>query len=52
MTRTRGFLLGKFMPPHEGHLLLCDVVEFEIKNLTWQQRLDNGRQYQQTVLLK
>jgi len=23
---TRGFLLGKFMPPHAGHQLLCDVA--------------------------
>jgi HTH-type transcriptional repressor of NAD biosynthesis genes len=24
MTDTRGFLLGKFMPPHSGHQFLCD----------------------------
>jgi NadR type nicotinamide-nucleotide adenylyltransferase len=23
---TRGFLLGKFMPPHNGHLFLCDFA--------------------------
>ena len=34
MTRTRGFLLGKFMPPHEGHLLLCDVATDLVDELT------------------
>lgn len=34
MTRTRGFLLGKFMPPHEGHLLLCDVASDLVDELT------------------
>lgn len=23
---TRGFLLGKFMPPHNGHVLLCETA--------------------------
>lgn len=29
-----GFLLGKFMPPHAGHLLLCDVARRHCARLT------------------
>jgi NadR type nicotinamide-nucleotide adenylyltransferase len=31
---SRGFLLGKFMPPHEGHLALCDFARFYCDELT------------------
>ena len=31
---TRGFLLGKFMPPHAGHLLLCDTARRLVDRLT------------------
>lgn len=31
---TRGFLLGKFMPFHEGHLFLCDVAAGLVDELT------------------
>lgn len=30
----RGFLLGKFMPPHAGHLFLCDVARARVDELT------------------
>ncbi|WP_425229880.1 hypothetical protein [Sphingomonas sp.] len=29
-----GFLLGKFMPPHAGHQLLCDTAVSECERLT------------------
>ena len=29
-----GFVLGKFMPPHAGHLLLCDVARRLSERLT------------------
>jgi HTH-type transcriptional repressor of NAD biosynthesis genes len=29
-----GFLLGKFMPPHAGHLLLCDTARRHCTRLT------------------
>lgn len=29
-----GFLLGKFMPPHAGHLLLCDTAQHECARVT------------------
>jgi HTH-type transcriptional repressor of NAD biosynthesis genes len=31
---TRGFLLGKFMPPHAGHMLLCDTARRLVDTLT------------------
>jgi len=31
---TRGFVLGKFMPPHEGHVLLCDTARRLVDQLT------------------
>ena len=31
---TRGFVLGKFMPPHRGHRLLCRFAEQFCDNLT------------------
>ncbi len=31
---TRGFLLGKFMPPHEGHVMLCDFARAYCDELT------------------
>jgi len=31
---TRGFLLGKFMPPHQGHILLCDTARRLVDQLT------------------
>lgn len=34
MSKTRGFLLGKFMPPHEGHLFMCDVASELVDELS------------------
>lgn len=31
---TRGFLLGKFLPPHAGHVLLCQVAAALVDELT------------------
>lgn len=31
---TRGFLLGKFMPPHAGHQLLCETAQALVDELT------------------
>jgi NadR type nicotinamide-nucleotide adenylyltransferase len=31
---SRGFLLGKFMPPHRGHLMLCDFAKSYCDELT------------------
>lgn len=31
---TRGFLLGKFMPPHNGHVLLCETAVALVDELT------------------
>ncbi len=31
---TRGFLLGKFMPPHQGHLFLCRAAAQSVHELT------------------
>jgi NadR type nicotinamide-nucleotide adenylyltransferase len=31
---TRGFLLGKFMPPHDGHVMLCDFARAYCDELT------------------
>lgn len=31
---TRGFLLGKFMPPHAGHQLLCETARALVDELT------------------
>lgn len=31
---TRGFLLGKFMPPHAGHQLLCETARGLVDELT------------------
>ncbi len=31
---TRGFLLGKFLPPHNGHLLLCEAARALVDELT------------------
>lgn len=31
---TRGFLLGKFMPPHNGHVMLCDFAANYCDELT------------------
>jgi HTH-type transcriptional regulator, transcriptional repressor of NAD biosynthesis genes len=30
----RGFLLGKFMPPHQGHVLLCAFAQNLVQHLT------------------
>ena len=30
----RGFVLGKFMPPHAGHLYLCDFARAYVGELT------------------
>lgn len=30
----RGFLLGKFMPIHEGHILLCEIAAAQVDQLT------------------
>lgn len=30
----RGFLLGKFMPPHHGHVMLCEVAAALVDELT------------------
>jgi NadR type nicotinamide-nucleotide adenylyltransferase len=30
----RGFLLGKFMPPHNGHVLLCETARALVDELT------------------
>lgn len=34
MASGNGFLLGKFMPPHAGHGLLCDTARDECERLT------------------
>ncbi|WP_022702770.1 AAA family ATPase [Pseudorhodobacter ferrugineus] len=31
---TRGFLLGKFMPPHQGHLFMCQTAAALVDHLT------------------
>lgn len=31
---TRGFLLGKFMPPHDGHMMLCRTAAALVDELT------------------
>jgi NadR type nicotinamide-nucleotide adenylyltransferase len=31
---TRGFLLGKFMPPHHGHLFMCNAAAGLVDHLT------------------
>jgi len=31
---SRGFLLGKFMPPHDGHLMMCDFARAYCDELT------------------
>ncbi|MEZ5666160.1 MAG: AAA family ATPase [Alphaproteobacteria bacterium] len=31
---TRGFLLGKFLPPHLGHVFLCDFAAARVDRLT------------------
>lgn len=31
---TRGFLLGKFMPPHAGHVLMCETAAAQVEALT------------------
>ncbi|HEY0013074.1 MAG TPA: AAA family ATPase [Allosphingosinicella sp.] len=31
---TRGFLLGKFMPPHAGHMRLCETAQALVDRLT------------------
>lgn len=31
---TRGFVLGKFMPPHAGHVLLCETASALVDQLT------------------
>src|SRR5437763_7081657 len=31
---TRGFLLGKFMPPHAGHVHLCETARRLVDKLT------------------
>jgi len=31
---TQGFLLGKFMPPHAGHVVLCDTARRLVDRLT------------------
>ncbi len=30
----RGFVLGKFMPPHQGHVFLCDFARHYVEQLT------------------
>ena len=30
----RGFVLGKFMPPHAGHVYLCDFGRAYVEELT------------------
>src|ERR1700754_1749536 len=30
----RGFVLGKFMPPHSGHVYLCDFGRASVEELT------------------
>ena len=34
MTQKRGFILGKFMPPHAGHLRLCRAAQAMVEELT------------------
>lgn len=34
MSAARGFVLGKFMPPHNGHVLLCDFAQRQVQELT------------------
>ena len=34
MKKSRGFLLGKFMPPHRGHLFLCRTAAEMVEELT------------------
>ncbi len=34
MVAGSGFILGKFMPPHAGHRLLCDTARRECSRLT------------------
>ncbi len=34
VTTTRGFLLGKFMPPHAGHVSLCRAAQGMVDELT------------------
>ncbi|WP_425410625.1 AAA family ATPase [Hyphococcus sp.] len=34
VTKPRGFVLGKFMPPHRGHLFLCDTARRMVDKLT------------------
>ena len=31
---TKGFFLGKFMPPHNGHLFVCEVARQRVDELT------------------
>jgi NadR type nicotinamide-nucleotide adenylyltransferase len=31
---TRGFVLGKFMPPHAGHIVLCETARHMVDELT------------------
>lgn len=31
---SNGFVLGKFMPPHEGHRILCEVARARVDRLT------------------
>jgi NadR type nicotinamide-nucleotide adenylyltransferase len=31
---TRGFVLGKFLPPHDGHVLLCEIAQARVDELT------------------
>ena len=31
---TKGLFLGKFMPPHNGHLFVCDVARYRVDELT------------------
>lgn len=33
-TPQRGFVLGKFMPPHQGHVYLCDFARSYVRELT------------------
>ncbi|MDN3720183.1 nicotinamide riboside transporter PnuC [Roseibium salinum] len=33
-TMTRGFILGKFLPPHAGHLFACEVARNRVEELT------------------
>jgi len=32
--KTKGFFLGKFMPPHNGHLFVCEVARQRVDELT------------------